>query len=837
VVRKLLGHHRSSDPTRGELYFNMRQNEMKNYRNFLFFITFLFFLQIVAVSGADVKGGYFFSIHGASYREQEQAMTHILSVEKMGITAFSKEVNIPGKGLWHRVYIGKYDSLASAKKAANILQKKNVIDGVRLQRFTSADLPAATAAMNRKVEGPDAPVVASAVNKKVKGPDASAVNKKVKEPEVPVVTSTVNKKVKVPEVPARAYSENKKGVEAEGAPQLPGPSPLPGAGPEKRTPASAASPLDNARSAFKAERYPQAIELINVFIKEGKPDKVMHEAALRLMADSHYMIGTKGSPQSLLTAADQYKAILQSYPDPAAGNDSVYNNMATSYVKLKFFYEAAGAWDRLILLYPNSPFFPEAMYSVGDILYTANKYDRAADKLATYLKKYPDGKFAKMSHFTIGDCYYRTKKSEPAVKWFDEARKKWPDMIDIPQSVLENMGKSYMDTARFGDALQIFSLYASLYPATDVGKTAIYNAARAADEAGHASLAIKLYSLFINKHPEAKESDESALALANLGVSKPGMRVSHNVAQMDDYLEPLQTYNRLLSKDAAAGNMSERIMLLKAKALGKKGNIKDAITNYLDLLGKFPRGKYRQEALSSLKSHTFSQLNTYYSKGDHLAVSDLYFRVYGKVVLADDFETAFRTGYSLQTIGLYAEAKELYTALQGANRQNRERNNALTLALADLDVATKTPFVYQKPEEEATAYLNYGRSQLAKKMTQAARNNFLMALKDYQQRPDRYNNSVIKDIYIGLGDTYLSENKFSDGIAMYRQALPYASDAESKRWLMISIGQGYEKISDFSEAEKSFAGVKDAAEGEFWPKIADYFISESRRAAESGVKK
>ena len=83
----------------------------------------------------------------------------------------------------------------------------------------------------------------------------------------------------------------------------------------------------------------------------------------------------------------------------------------------------------------------------------------------------------------------------------------------------------------------------------------------------------------------------------------------------------------------------------------------------------------------------------------------------------------------------------------------------------------------------------------------------------------------------------MSENKFSDGIAMYRQALPYASDAESKRWLMISIGQGYEKLSDFSEAEKSFAGVKDAAEGEFWPKIADYFISESKRVAESGVKK
>ena len=800
-------------------------------------------MQIVAIGGADAGGDFFYSIHGASYREQEPAGTHILSMGKMGYPAFSERVNVPGKGFWYRVYIGKYDNMATAKKAANILQKKNVIDGVRLKRFTVAD----------------APVVISAANKKVKGSD----------------------------VFAGIPSENE--AEEEWAPRLPGPSPFPGADQGKGTTALAASPLDNARSAFQSERYEQAIELIKIFINKGNPDKTMRETSLRLMADSHYFIGTKGSLQSLLTAVDHYKEILLRYPDPAAGNDSIYNNMATSYVKLNFFYEATGAWEKLILVYPDSPLLPEAMYRVGDVLFATGKYNRAAEKFIAYLKKYPDGKFIKASHFATGDCYYRMKKSELAVRWFEEARKKWPDMCDIPQTVLGNMGKSYMDTARFGDAFQVFSLHANLYPATDAGKSASFNMAHAADESGHASLAIKLYSLFINKHPEAKESDESALALANLGVSKPGMRVSLNVAQMDDYREPLQTYNRLLSKDAAVGDLSERIVLMKAKALEKKGAVKDAISSYLDMLGKFPRGKYRQEALSALQSHTSSLLNMYHSKGDHLAVSDLYFRVYGKVVLADDFETAFKTGHSLQIIGFYDEAKELYAALKGFNKQNRARNNALTFALADLDVAMKKNaeaeeklrfllddgqennrkvfgiikkkladiyyemgsfgkaatlyadvFIHEKSEEEATSYLNYGRSLLAKKMTQAARNNFLTALKSYQKHPDRYNNGIIKDIYIGLGDTYFNENKFREGIMMYRQSLPYASDPESQRWLMFTIGQGYEKLSDFPEAEKSFAHIKDVhdvAEGEFWPKMADYFISESRRVGESGVKK
>jgi tetratricopeptide (TPR) repeat protein len=833
---------------------------MKKYHGFFFIITFLLFMQIFAVSGADAVGDYFYSIHAASYREKEQAGKHIISMGENGFTAFSEEVDIPGKGLWYRVYIGKYDNLATAKKVANILQKKNIISGVRLKRFTVADSPAMVPLKSEKVKGAGAPVMVPAKSEKVKGSD----------------------------VPAGISSENK--AEEELAPRLPGPSPLPGADQRKGTTAPAASPLDNARSAFQSERYEQAIELIKIFINKGNPDRTMHETSLRLMADSHYQIGTKGSLQSLLKAVDQYKEILQRYPDPAAGNDSVYNNMATSYVKLNFFYEATGALDKLILAYPDSPLLPEAMYRVGDVLFATGKYNRAADKLIAYLKKYPDGKFIKVSHFTIGDCYYRMKKSDLAVRWFDEARKKWLDMHDIPQAVLENVGKSYVDTGRFGDAFQVFSLYANLYPATDAGKTASFNMARAADEAGHASLAIKLYSLFIHKHPEVKESTESSLALANLGISKPGIRVSPHIAQMADYREPLQTYDRLLSKDAAVGDLSERIMLMKAKALEKNGAVKNAIASYLDILGRFPRGKYRQEALSALQSHTFSLLNMYHSKGDHLAVSDLYFRVYGKVVLAEDFETAFKTGHSLQTIGFYDEAKELYTALKGVNKQNRARNNALTLALADLDVAMKKNteaeeklrlllddgqekdrkvsgtikktladiyyevgsfekaatlyadvFVHEKSEEEeATSYLNYGRSLLARKMTQAARNNFLTALKNYQQHPERYNNSVMKDIYIGLGDTHLSENKFREGIMMYRQALSYTSDAESKRWLMFSIGQGYEKLSDFPEAEKNFAHIKDVqdvTEGEFWPKITDYFISESRRVGESGIKK
>jgi tetratricopeptide (TPR) repeat protein len=832
---------------------------MKIYHR-LFIIIFLNFLQIVAISGVDAGGDFYYSIHGASYREQEQARLHIISLKKMGYAAFSEKVKIPEKGLWYRVYIGKYGNREAAKKAANTLREKNVINDVHINRVNVSDALAMTSAENKKMkEEKQAP--------KLQGPQSTPPGEDRKE-----VAFNVGKMDK---------QEEKQAPKSQ-APQLP-----PADGDRKDLESEpVASLLDNAISAFQSERYEQAIELIKVSLSKDNLDKATLEKGYRLMADCHYLSGTKGNRQLLLAAVEQYKAILQRYPDPARENDRVYFNLATSYEKLNFFYEASNTLEKLIIAYPNSPFISEAMFKVGEVLFSTGKYNRTAEKLIAYLKQYPDGKSAKTAYFIIGDCYYRTQKYDVASRWFDEARKKWLDLHDIPQTVLLNMGNNYFDVGRFGDAFQVFSLCLSLYPSVDFSKNAFYRMARAADETGHASLAIKLYSLFITKYPKDRLTDECSISLANLGVAKPGMRVSDNLATMDDYREPLQAYKRILSKNPAGGDQAERIMLLQGKALEKSSTKKDVIANYLSMLNKFPRGKYHDEALSRLKNHTLSLLNTYYTKGDHLAVSDLYLQTYGKVILTDDFDTAFKTGHSLQMIGLYDEARALYAALKEINKQNRTRNSTLTLALAGMDVLgrkygeaeeklklllqdregngpkefgaikrtladiyyqagsfEKAAAVYadvlssETTEGQLTAYWGYARSLQGRQMIQAAQKNYLKVYKDYQQHPDRYENAVISDLFIGLGDGYCSENKFKEGIMMYQQALSHVSDSDSKRWLMLRMGQGHAGLYDFVEAEKNYTHIKDTAGGDFWPKIADFFIAESRRLEKNEVQK
>ena len=94
-----------------------------------------------------------------------------------------------------------------------------------------------------------------------------------------------------------------------------------------------------------------------------------------------------------MTAIEQYKAILQQYPDRAGKTARAYFRLASSYEAVQFSYEAAGALERLIVTYPNSQFAPDALFKLGDLLRRIGKYSRAIERFIAYLNRYPDRKY------------------------------------------------------------------------------------------------------------------------------------------------------------------------------------------------------------------------------------------------------------------------------------------------------------------------------------------------------------------------------------------------------------------------------------------------------------
>jgi hypothetical protein len=54
---------------------------------------------------------------------------------------------------------------------------------------------------------------------------------------------------------------------------------------------------------------------------------------------------------------------------------------------------------------------------------------------------------------------------------------------------------------------------------------------------------------------------------------------------------------------------------------------------------------------------------------------------------------------------------------------------------------------------------------------------------------------------------------------------------------MLKIGQGYSSMENFGAAERNFSRIKEVPDGDFWPGIADFFISQSVSAHDGRGKK
>jgi hypothetical protein len=65
------------------------------------------------------------TLQTASLRSASAAIEMVKQLKKMGFPAYTATINIPDKGLWHRVRIGAFETIQKAKKMKVKLQRKN----------------------------------------------------------------------------------------------------------------------------------------------------------------------------------------------------------------------------------------------------------------------------------------------------------------------------------------------------------------------------------------------------------------------------------------------------------------------------------------------------------------------------------------------------------------------------------------------------------------------------------------------------------------------------------------------------------------------------------------
>ncbi len=71
-------------------------------------------------------------VQAAAYRKLDSANEAVAALQQMGYRAYVASVEIEGKGIWHRVRLGPYNTKADADRVLQRLKEKK-IDGYIIQ--------------------------------------------------------------------------------------------------------------------------------------------------------------------------------------------------------------------------------------------------------------------------------------------------------------------------------------------------------------------------------------------------------------------------------------------------------------------------------------------------------------------------------------------------------------------------------------------------------------------------------------------------------------------------------------------------------------------------------
>ncbi|HUV49865.1 MAG TPA: tetratricopeptide repeat protein [Anaerolineae bacterium] len=794
-----------------------------------FFIILILAALLVFLSGLGGSCGEaedeYYSVHVASDKNFNDAAALSYSLKTQGYDSFCETVNIPNKGEWRRVFIGRYKSIGEALEAGEKLVEKGMFKDFIVLKTKPI-------------------VLKTKPENKTAAPGGNT--KKTK-------TDALNT-----EEIALSHKTHKDKVDP--------------------SPKADTDLYDGAMSDFTSGRYKNALIKFKEMVKTKK-----NETAMRRIADCHYFLGENGDKQHASEAIDQYREIIQNYPGSKKENAQATYRLAESYSRLTFYYEALMEFKNLYSKYPESDYAPESLYMAGKMYYKTKKFSEAIEKFKEYIKRFPDGKHAGDAYFAVGNCYSQMRQFNDADIWYGNALEKWPALENIPEDTLLNLGAHYFQTGKYDNALEFFFVYVNLFPDGKHCSGTLYKIARSFEAMGQLRSALKALSLVVERYPGSVEARESAIIMANIGVKDPEIKLpAYILAGMDYYAAPIKTYEKMTGKLSGL-DMEEELMFRKGEALIKGKKYQESFDNYRSLLGRFPYGTHRKEGEKKLILSAGRLIDDHYSKKDYIAVSDVYFNSDKDLLFKNgDFDMLFKIGSSLKEMGLLEDAAGFFGKMTGVFGKNK-RASGLLLEMAKIDyargsyeeakkrleglhenysgvdksiaiAATKLlgDISYKEGllKEAAGFYSKALGSETGVEDGAAIRKKYADSLKGmglYSSALINYNRvlkncgdlqkcsaPVIMDSYEGLADCLYNKGKYQQAILMYEQSLMKSGDGVSEgkqnMWTLFNIGRGYANLSNKPMTDKSFISLKGEIGDEFWPRVVDYYLADKNWA-------
>ncbi|MBN2254678.1 MAG: tetratricopeptide repeat protein [Deltaproteobacteria bacterium] len=770
------------------------------------------------IQGAAIRYG----VHVASFKDISGAHTTIESLKREeGCRPFYVTIDIPGKGMWYRVFACASDNRDDAETCGTRLKSRGMIDGYAVLEIEEAAVP------EKNLAAPEMSV--TAVNQ---GSPKKEVAVPLPEPETSDKQITAN-------VAEKKQSADPITREADGD--------------------------------FESGRYESALDRYRSVLQRKDLSPRLKETVETSIADCYFHMGIKGDEQALFKAMEHYRGVITAYGDNSENDAVARLRLAQCYEHLSMNYEAIAELRNLRAKHPDSSSQREATRLLGIIYFKQKSYREAAEEFERYVKRYPGTSDMKELYFTIGDCYSRMNEFSTADRWYREALKRWPDPESMSRNDLMRLGDHYFRAGHYEQAIETLYVLLNLYPDHEETARVMVSIGRSYMGKGDVSTGLKMLGLVIERYPRTDQAHESAIAMANTGISVPGIILPHHIfSGMASYDQPLKTYDVAAAQSFDESD-KEEIIFRKSRAMEAKDRYEEAFNGYVDLLKRFPTGRKTKESRERLNAVGKILVERSYEKKDYLSVADLYSRSRRNGLFEyGDFSLFSKIGESLKKIGLLADAQTVFGEMEGMNLSNPERANII-LAMAEIAFDSRQ---YDEAARRAQTVLDdsklFGRPHLQKareimgdisyrkKMyDDAARfyssvidagvtdggihrlyKKYADVLKDRGFYPSAIVNytralnggktvtgdkgSIFAGSHAGLAECYFHEGRYGKSVDMYTKALAEDAGEADSIWNLYWLGRGHMNCGNGADAEHIFTSLREKQQNEFWAALTDY---------------
>ena len=118
-------------------------------------------------------------------------------------------------------------------------------------------------------------------------------------------------------------------------------------------------------------------------------------------------------------------------PELSSEKPDAYFWIAKSYMALKKFKDADRNLEYFILNYPNHPYYSEAIYQKGRLLYLENDYENSIQVLKGFISQFSGSPFVSNAYYWVGEDLYSLGHIDESLKMFKKITESYPNSYKV----------------------------------------------------------------------------------------------------------------------------------------------------------------------------------------------------------------------------------------------------------------------------------------------------------------------------------------------------------------------------------------------------------------------